>query len=255
MISRSIDSEAYWRDEFAVTDEDMEAIYSLLLEKGVPQSMGDLAEFVLERRFRVQEEERKRIQAGVGRIFQPKEHYQKGDRLFFPAMNGWVGRIIDMRAGENPEVGPFDVIQVQFEGDRRIREFAANYPLDHRLNEVVEGSISSQDLYQRFGGFVRMRLRDHLEHAGEFINFGTQWLLEGLLTDIHVGLLNIAEAMIVITERPLPTAKLLEELDLPAEIPQPVKLFSLNYVLNRDSRFVNQGTPVSPLWNLVTLQS
>jgi len=76
-------------------------------------------------------------------IYLPKEKYEIGRGLVFPALDWQKGEVIDTRTGKNPEFGEFQVIQVEFQviqvqfKEGPVREFASRVE-DHILNEPLE---------------------------------------------------------------------------------------------------------------------
>jgi hypothetical protein len=68
--------------------------------------------------------------------------------------------------------------------------------------------------------------------------------------DLHVGHLNITEALIDINSKPMASEDLLGDLDLPQEVPQSIKVFSLNRALAQDERFVDVGDDQRIVWSL-----
>ncbi len=248
-----IEMAEYWREEFEITGEDLEYLYAHFLETGTPQTTAELVRLIIQRRLEQAEKTRQAQLGAEGTVFQPKESYEIGQRLVFPALgNNVVGEVIGIRPGENPEYGDFKVIQVAIEGDG-VREFAAEFPLPHVLN-IEERPIDAEQLYRNYGDLVREELLRALAEHSEFVRYGDQWLLQGLLAEVHIGHLNIAEAMIVIAGEPLPTTRLLEEIELPEDIPLETRIFSLNRALAEDKRFTNVGAISQPLWALAYQQ-
>lgn len=246
---RRTQTEEYWRDEFDVTEEDLGVLYELFLEEGVPRSMAYLAERLIERRCQEEEAALQKALEEKGTIYQPRDSYAVGERLFFPALGGVTGTVVGVRPGENPEVGEFSVIQVELEGTGGVTEFAADFPLPHKLNREEE-VLPPAELYRRYGHYLLSNLWERLEASPDFVHFGDQWFLGGLMAEVHVGHLNIAEAMIDLAGAPLTSEALLEEVDLGEDIPLTARVFSLNYALARDERFVNVGSHSSPRWFL-----
>jgi hypothetical protein len=173
-----------------------------------------------------------------------------------------LGQVIDLRPGHNPEHGEFSVITVEFQGNgskassAQVRTFAADLRGPHKLafsDELSwesEFSISSDDLYARYGGLVERLLEDRLQAEPDYWSFRGKWLPAAVGVDIHVGLLNIAEALIDIQGEPLETSAIMVELDLPEEVPTPIKEFSLNRALSTDKRFDDVGAIDRVRWGL-----
>jgi hypothetical protein len=74
------------------------------------------------------------------------------------------------------------------------------------------------------------------------------------LADIHVGHLNIAEALIEMRGTPVETSVLVKELDLPAEISPDVLAFSLQSALTADERLDQVGSGETRRWYLRRLE-
>ncbi len=245
MLQRRTQTSEYWKQEFEVHREDLEHLYSLILERNRPVSTDEL---VLETiRYRCQQEEQ-RMQAELSRgiVYQPRESYAIGDQLVFPAFDYRLGTVVSIRPGRNPEHGEFDVITVEFENDGSRGEFAANLKTPHKLNRAHDGDslwevanlTPPEELYKSYGERVRTLLVEALTRSDlDFVSFDNQWLLQGLMAEVHVGHLNLAEALIEVKGQPLGVQEILAELDLPPEVPEPIRTFSLNVALQRDERF------------------
>ncbi|RMF39147.1 MAG: hypothetical protein D6759_00085 [Chloroflexi bacterium] len=259
MVRRETQNPSYWQ-RFRVTDDDLEQLTNFFLEEERPATLDELALALV--RYRCQREEaaiRRKLTQGT--LFQPKDRYDVGDTLVFPALDYAVGQVVGVRPGFNPEYGRFRVIQVQLEGESRVREFASEFPAPHRLNqengEEVEQDalLTPEDLYGLYGDYVRQALADYLEQDEGFVRLGDQWFLKSLLVEIHIGHLNIAEAVLDINGGgPLPPEELLKELDLPEGIKDELKVFSLNYALQQDERFDEVGPTGQVLWFLRRLE-
>ena len=125
MTDRHLGAPEGWGESFSVSDSDTELINNLLLEAGVPLTSEAMAEAVV--RDRLQREARRRANLSASqKIYQPKLSFQVGDELAFPALGFTRGRVSAVRSGHNPELGAFEVIQVQMDG--ALREFAAGLP-------------------------------------------------------------------------------------------------------------------------------
>ncbi|MDH7485394.1 MAG: hypothetical protein QHJ81_03865 [Anaerolineae bacterium] len=263
MFQRKTQTAEYWGATFRFSEEDVLHLYETLMDRGVPCSTDDLVLALID--FRCQQEEAYlRAELSKGTLYQPKEDYEIGQRLVFAAFDFAVGTVVEKRAGRNPEHGEFNVIAVQFEGQPHPREFAAALQTPHKLNlddgrqALLEpkGLLSPAELKETVAADLGPRLAAYLETmAGDsFVQSDGRWLLRGLLADVNIGHLNIAEALIEVENRPLPAQRLLEELHLPAEIPAEIALFSLNYALEHDERFDDLGAAGERLWYLRRLE-
>jgi hypothetical protein len=167
---------------------------------------------------------------------------------------------VAVRPGQNPEYGPFDVIAVDFGPERRQRYFAAGLAAPHKLNINPTDLLASTDLASpekllaSVAQPVPARLAEELAQQPGFATFENRWLLRDLLAEVHVGHLNIAEALIEMRTQPMETGTLLKELELPAEINQEVLAFSLQSALAADERFDQVGPGESRRWFLRRLE-
>ena len=259
MIVRETQAAAYWQ-EFVVDDRDLDYLYELFLEDdNRPRTSDDLALALTRSRCEKEEALIKR-ELARGTPFQPKDSYEVGEQVVFPALSYALASVIGVRPGHNPKYGDFEVIQVRFEGQDETREFASKLDYLHKLNREegelleAEGLASPVELYDQHGSDVQRKLLERLRLSGDFASFRGEWFLKGLLAEIHEGHLNIAEAMLDLKGMPLPAQELLRELDLPAEIAPAAQVFSLNYTLTQDGRFDDVGNDDQSLWFLRRLE-
>jgi hypothetical protein len=258
VIQRKTQTAEYWQD-FSLNADDLEHLRVLLLDRGRPLSTQELANAVVAERCRRDEAEL-RSELALGVLYQPKKSYEVGDKVIFPALDFRLGQVVSLRPGENPEFGSFDVITVDFGPERRQRSFASGLTAPHKLNVdtpdlLVSGDLASpQKLLNTVASQLPERLRAQLSEQPAFATFEDRWLLRDLLADVHVGHLNIAEALIEMRQAPVSSEVLLKELDLPAEIAPETTLFSLQSALASDGRFDQVGWDESRRWYLRRLE-
>ena len=167
----------------------------------------------------------------------PKQRYQVGQTLVFPALEFAVGQVTEVRKGQNPEHGDFDVIQVRFNPSDKPREFAAGLQTSHRLNQTNgdrlvhdDALLSADEIYALYEIDINETLLYALQEGPRhhaFVEVDGSWLLKDMLADVHVGHLNIAEALIEVQGKPLSTAQLLAEVDLDSNVSTPMRVLSL----------------------------
>lgn len=248
MSLRPSQTPAYWTTEFQLTPDDLQFLLDYVVDRERPATDSDLARALVEYRFR-REDQRIQRELARGKLYQPKEDYAVGDTLVFPIFDYSVGTVIGKRPGKNPEHGDFSVIQVQFTTNAKPRSFAAALQTPHKLNQSADQDVSQlavegpDALLKKYGHDLRSRLVSQLLGVGsaDFVSLGHYWLPAKSLADVHIGHLNIAEALIEVQNRPMTTAELMPELDLPKEIPQAIVAFSLDRTLSQDTRFVDVG--------------
>jgi len=262
VIQRATQTPEYWGSAFSINDEDIEHLLNLFFEDELPRTDEELALAVVRRRCQREEAAVSR-ELAKGALYQPKHVYEAGQRLVFPALDYAVGNIVAVRQGRNPEYGPFQIIRVQFDGKAE-REFASSFSYPHRLNEESAGTMpdtsdqtlrSPEDLYHLFGRQVCAKLAEALGKRSDFVYLFGKWFPAGLVADVNVGHLNLAEAVLdVAGGGPLPTDKVLNDVGLPREINRRLQEFSLNYALYKDERFDEVGPTGEVLWFLRRLQ-
>jgi hypothetical protein len=263
VLQRPTQTAAFWRDQFEVTADDTDFLYQLLLDAQKPIKLSDLAVALINEYLR---RENTRIEQDLskGTIYVPKQRYQVGQTLVFPALEFAVGQILEVRKGQNPEHGDFDVIQVRFAPNEKPREFAAGLQTSHRLNQTNgdrlvhdDALLSADEIYALYELDINETLLYALQEGPRhqaFVEVDGSWLLKDMLADVHVGHLNIAEALIEMQGKPLSTAQLLAEVDLDLNVSTPMRILSLDHALSQDERFdrVRQGK--EQLWFLRRLE-
>jgi hypothetical protein len=242
-----------WRDQFRVADEDIETLADHLLEQGEPRSTEALARWLMERRVQALETEHAASRPADGGVYQPKQTYDVGQTLTFPALHGATGVVVAVRSGDNPAYGEFSVVRVQFD-DGTTREFASGLGQPHPLN-IEEAKTDLEAIDREYGRYIQNTLRRVLSRAPDFVHVGDRWFLADLMPNIHIGHLNIAEAMIEMADHPLTTDELLGEVELESGVPRTARHFAMEYALTDDERFVNVGPEEAPRWALAHQQA
>lgn len=268
MLQRKTQTAAFWRDQFEVTAEDLEFLHTLLLDAQTPKSRQELAQALIEEYLR-RENTTIETELAKGQMYLPQENYAVGQTLVFPALDFAVGAVVAIRPGQNPEHGDFDVITVHFDGagsDSKgsERDFAAGLLTPHRLNEAGGGALlddgsllSAAEIYSLYQDDVDDSLLyalDEGERSADFVEVDGAWLIADMLAEVHIGHLNIAEALIDVNGEPLSTTQLLAEVDLDENVAQPMRVISLNHGLSKDNRFDMVYRDGEQLWYLKRLE-
>jgi hypothetical protein len=254
VIRRETQTPTYWHN-YQVSENDLERITTLFIETEQPHTVDQLTLAVMQYRC-WQEEELIKRELSRGELFQPRHSYEEGQTLVFPAQGYTIGQIVAIRPGHNPEYGEFRVARVKFEEKNVEHEYAIELKTPHRLNyegDTVadDGLLSPEELYDLHGYAVRETLEAYLEQDDEFAQLVGQWFLKELLIDVNIGHLNLAEAVLDMADgEPLATEAFLKDLDLPAEVDEQLKVFSLNHALYQDERFDEVGPAGQVLWFL-----
>jgi hypothetical protein len=244
----------YWVSDLVIDDADVEQIYNHFLEVEKPQTASQISEVIIN--FRVAEERNRINTLLTGRsLYQPKESYEVGDELVFPALRFASGTVQAVRDGYDPTYGRYDVVAVEI--NSKTREFASNLQGDHKLNvENGDGydpfeDVDLEDINARYGVPVTKVVLDALIGRDEFVRVGDRWFIRGLMADVNVGHLHLAEAVLDMHEGgPLPPEEIIVHLDLDEGLDEDVRLFSLNWALLDDQRFDEVGPPGKIAWYL-----
>ncbi len=247
----------YWT-QFEVTDQDLDFLYSYLLEVEKPQTSAELLRALVPVRIQQEKDAMQKQQQAGGDIYYPKEHYQVGRTLQFPALDWQKGKVVSARPGSNPELPPFEVIEVELKNGEK-RQFAAGVE-NHKLNQPV--SFNADDplldpdyVLKNYGKELNRLLTDALESSPGLVRIAWMWFPRALLVDINAGHLNLAEAVLdMMGGGPLPTQALMEQIDLPQDVDANLNEFSLNLALQEDKRFDEVGAAGEVTWYLNRLE-
>lgn len=261
MLQRQTQTAAFWRDQFTVTPDDLEFIYQLLLDLQAPKTLSELATALVQEYVR-RENSKIETELAKGEVYMPKRTYTVGQQVVFPTLEFAVGEVVQVREGHNPEYGNFSVIKVRFRDSQR--EFATNLQKPHRLNQAESSVIqhdkallSANDLYSLYQSEIDESLLYALEEgerSADFAEVDGYWLLSDMLTEVHVGYLNIAEAMIEMQGKPIKPEQILSEIDLGENNGPAMRVISLNHALEKDARFDRVGSGGEKLWFLKRLE-
>lgn len=244
MLQRQTQTAAFWRDQFEVNANDLDFLYNLLLDTQSSKHLYDLATALIQEYVR-RENAQIETELAKGTVYLPKSQYKIGQTLVFPALEFTTGEVTDIRPGQNPEHGNFDVIKVRFTSGTR--EFASSLQTSHRLNQANgnhllhdAAQLSAEEIYALYQDEINESILYTLEEGdrhAEFVEVDGVWLLADMLADIHEGHLNIAEALIDVHAKPQTTEQLLGELDLDANVSKTMQHISLEHALDTDERF------------------
>lgn len=247
----------YW-ENFRIGETDLDFLYNFLLEIETPQTSQELLQALVTERIQF---EKDRLQNPVkpdGKIYTPKDHYEIGDSIFFPAIDGKKGIVKATRPARNPEYPPFEVIEVEFPAKEKMI-FAASLE-NHKLNNPVE--IDQNDpgfdpikVVKTYGAGLSECLNDALTSKPDLVRIAGLWFPRSLLVDVNIGHLNLAEAVLDMAGGgPLSTKDILDQIDLPTDVNLKLTEFSLNFAFQEDARFDEVGTAGQIAWFLKRLE-
>lgn len=241
MIQPRTQTAAYWGSDFTLTESDIEQIYNHFIEEERPQTVKQIAYSIMAYHVAEEANNVRRLLSGR-KVYQPQASYNVGDELVFPVLGFAHGTVKGIRSGYNPKDGQFQVIEVEMDGS--VREFAAEFSAEHRLN-VEDGSgfealenVDLDQLFALYGDVVQDKVTQALESHNEFVRLGDVWFVKQLMAEVNVGHLHLTEAILEIHNGgPLTTEEILPQLDMDTGVDKEVLIFSLNYHLLQDERF------------------
>ncbi|HLE14502.1 MAG TPA: hypothetical protein VI776_07125 [Anaerolineales bacterium] len=249
--------EDYW-ETFNLQDEDIEFLYNYLLEIETPLTSSELVSALVTERINREAQTLEKQRSSAGDTYLPKQTYQLQQSLVFPALDWQMGQVIEVRPGRNPELPPFEVIRVRLEGGDE-REFASGlegHPLNDPLEMArAEDGLDNQAVLSEHGEELVARLEEGLRLEEGIIRIAGRWFPRALLVDVNQGHLNLAEAVLdMLGGGPLPTAALLEQVELPSNANPKLVEFSMDLALEEDPRFDEVGPAGEVLWFLKRLE-
>lgn len=250
-------SETYWKS-LEINKQDIEFIYSFLLEKETPLPSETLAEALIRERIRSEKEQLKKKQQNNGEIYLPKMEYSVGEKIQFPAMNWNSGEVVAVREGNNPQQPELMVITIELDNGQT-KQFAANLE-DHPLNQITapkddSNDESDQQVIADFRDVITEKLEEILDDNKDLVRIGATWFPKSLLITFNVGHLNLAEAVLDMEEGgPLGADTLLEQIEIETDDPPELVKFSFNYALQEDPRFDEVGPKGEVQWFLNRLE-
>lgn len=243
----------FW-ETFDVSNVDLEFIYNFLLEIEIPQTSQEITIALVKERIEQEKKAVENLQKGEGSIYLPKEHYQVGQKIIFPAFKYRKAHVINVRKGNNKDLPPFEVIEVVFDNNEK-GQFAAGYE-SHKLNDPITVDMDNSQfdvnhVIAEYGDILLERVSSILKSSQDLALIADRWFPKALLVDVNIGYLNLAEALLDMEKGgPLPIKAILEQIELPSDVNLKLTEFSLNYALQKDERFDEVGPSGEVLWFL-----
>jgi len=246
----------YWQ-ALSVTKSDIEFLQNHLFETETPESGRELVSVLIGERVRLELAAQAAQLKNAGAIFLPKDQYKEGQKLIFPALGFAQGEVQSVRAGNNPQLGAFDVLEVMLEGSAT-KLFAAALS-EHKLNdpqeEKVDPEADLQMILAEHGEELEQKLQAALAADESIAQVAGRWFPRALLMDINPGHLNLAEAVVEMGGgEPFSAASLMEQIELPQDANSKLAEFSLSHALQEDGRFDEVGPAGQVLWCLKRLE-
>ena len=247
----------YWT-KFQITKQDVESLHTHLFEIETPLTAHDLALVFVSGRIKDERAAQANQRQAGGKTYLPKDTFVEGDELVFPALDWQPGRVIAIRAGENPEFGSFGVITVSMNDGTKLM-FASglgHHMLNNESPAVPEDDDLNPEIVLRdFGTEIEKKLESAFALDESLVRIAGRWFPRGLLVDVNEGNLNLAEAVLDMAQgEPQPVSILLRDVEMPSGVNPKLSEFSMNYALQSDDRFDEVGPAGQVLWCLRRLE-
>lgn len=243
----------YW-ETFKIKESDLEFLYNHLLELETPQTSQELVKALVGNRIEHEKAALSQQHNPSGKMYVPKDHYQVGEKLVFPSLEMKSGKVISVRTGSNPDLPPFEVIEVAMH-DHSTHLFASGIE-DHVMNNPItidtdDPNLNVDAVLKAHGQDLIKKLGDVFTKNSDLVCIAGKWFPRALLVDVNIGYLNLAEAVLDVSEGgPLTTEELLKQIELPTDVNSKLTEFSMDLYLQEDSRFDEVGPAGKTLWFL-----
>jgi hypothetical protein len=256
-----------WTRSFPLSEDDVDSLVNLLLERETPMTTEQLALILMEQRL---QSERDALEARYRdtQLYNPAQTYADGARLIFPQFEYATATVKDVRDGDNAQYGPYQVIAVEFDtplynakGDH-YREFAAGLSVPHALVQAAEAidaaetpNMSAPEILEQGRNVILGTLQTALKARTELMQMAGQWFVRDLVMDVDAGMLHLAEAVLDMNNGgPLTPEEIIEQIGGLGEGAIGLQVFSLNLALSKDNRFDEVGPSGQIWWYLVRME-
>lgn len=249
--------EEYWQN-LSIKEEDIDFIYNFLLEKEIPLSTEILLKSLINYRIEQEKENSAKQLHSKNNIYLPRDEFRVGDKLQFPSLEMKVGEVLTIRDGFNPDFEDLKVIEVKFDSGKS-KYFASNiqeHPLNHILDIPDDDPNYDLDLvYDHHQRYLSDCLETSLTNNEDLVKIAGNWFPRSLLIDVHIGHLNLAEAILEEANGgPISTHSLMKQVDLKANADTKLLEFSFDLALQDDKRFDEVGPSGETLWFLNAME-
>jgi len=256
----TMNSVHHWAQRFIVTEDDLEYLNGILLEREIPLKTEELAAALIEQKL-AQESASLEARYKNVRIYNPADRYEAEQKIMFSAQDYRVGTVIDVREGNNPSAyGDYKVVRIRFDDQELEQDYAAALTLPHKLNDAANGEMNGAPWHNAFTAeeilaqardlIVGLTL-DALQNSKDLVSVTGKWFPSSLMLEVNEGHLNLTEAVLFMMEgRPLTTSEILEQIGGIGSAAPVLQEFCLNHVLSNDARFDEVGPVDQVLWVL-----
>lgn len=253
-----------WTRSFPLSEDDVDSLVNLLLERETPMTTEQLALILMEQRLQA---ERDALEARYRdtQLYNPAQTYKDGARLIFPQFDYATATVRDVRPGDNAQYGEYQVIAVEFDAKLHntngsdYREFAAGLTVPHMLIQAAAQidaeeapTMTAPEILEKGRSVILGTLQTALKARPELMQMAGQWFVRDLVMDIDAGTLHLAEAVLDMANGgPLRPEEILEQIGGLGSAAIGLQVFSLNLALSKDDRFDEVG-PTGQIWWYLT---
>ncbi len=249
----------HWTHQFEVSNDDLDYISGQLLEREIPLSAEELTRALIDRRLA---EESAALEARYEdvRLYDPAQQYEVDQKIMFPALDYQIGTVVSRRDGTNIfAYSDYTVITVRFDDTAEAveRKFAAILTTPHKLSAQNGDSadhapwqtkFTVEQILENAGEMLTSKVQNALLQNDDLISVASMWFARSLMLDVNEGHLNLAEAILDISEGgPISTEEMLNQIGSLGKSSRELQVFCLNDALNRDNRFDEVG-PLNAIW-------
>lgn len=249
-----------WTRSFPLSEDDVDSLVNLLLERETPMTTEQLALILMEQRLQA-ESDALAARYRDTQLYNPAQTYKDGARLIFPQFEYATATVKDVRAGDNTQYGDYQVIAVDFDtkayntNGSDYREFAASLTVPHALVQAAveldaaeTPNMTAPEILEKGRSIILGTLQTSLKARTELMLMAGQWFVRDLVMDIDAGTLHLAEAVLDMNDGgPLRPEEILEQIGGMGTAGIGLQIFSLNLALSKDQRFDEVG-PTGQIW-------
>lgn len=251
----------HWSTHFSLTDQDIDALITVLLERETPLPTSELARLVLERRIEAE------AQALADRYadllpYDPSQRYAPGQTLILPGDDIITAQVTAVEDGIDPagflgrEYGAFKRVIVTRDGVSEAYAAELTAPVvDTAATATMVApageTMTLDEIMKASGRTILKSVDEALKADPGLVRLAGKWFPRELIIDVNIGHLNLAEAVLDMLEGgPLRTPDILEQIGGLGDAPAELQEFSLNYAMNEDDRFDEVGPAGEVMWYL-----
>lgn len=254
-------SKPHWSTHFRPTDNDIDALFNVLLERETPLSATELAKLVIQRRLEAEAQALADKYADLA-PYDPAQSYKKGQVLVLPGAEIITAPVIAVEDGLNPagflnrDYGDFKRVVVERDGATEAYAAELTVPLvDSAATAVIAApvgeNLTHEEIMEASGDEIIQAVNEALKANAGLVRLAGKWFPRELILDVNVGHLNLAEAVLDMMEGgPLTPHDILEQIGGLGDYPEELQEFSLNFAMNNDGRFDEVGPSGEVLWYL-----